>query len=117
MANVTISMDEQTLGWVRVEAAKAGMSVSRWIGEQLTRARELGADASIEAFLAEPGWDLDLENQTFDRDAIYDERIRGLERRDLRSGPGQRRQAAAGASVAEAPRPFAGPGDERTGGE
>jgi hypothetical protein len=32
MINVTISMDEETARWVRVEAANAGLSVSRWVG-------------------------------------------------------------------------------------
>ena len=35
MKNVTISMRDDTARWARVEAAKAGKSLSRWIGEKL----------------------------------------------------------------------------------
>jgi hypothetical protein len=33
--NVTITLDEQTAAWVRVHAARLGMSVSRFVGEVL----------------------------------------------------------------------------------
>jgi hypothetical protein len=36
MKNVTITLDEAVAQWARVEAAKAGKSLSRWIGERLT---------------------------------------------------------------------------------
>ena len=35
MKNVTITLDEKTAAWVRVYAAKVGMSVSRFVGEVL----------------------------------------------------------------------------------
>jgi hypothetical protein len=35
MKNVTITLDETVAQWARVEAAKAGMSLSRWIGARL----------------------------------------------------------------------------------
>lgn len=35
MKNVTITLDEQTATWVRVEAAKRNTSVSRLVGEML----------------------------------------------------------------------------------
>lgn len=38
MKNVTITLDEKTAAWVRVQAAQSGMSVSRFVGEAL-RAR------------------------------------------------------------------------------
>lgn len=38
MKNVTITLDEKTAAWLRVQAAKSGMSVSRFVGEAL-RAR------------------------------------------------------------------------------
>ncbi|MCC7266739.1 MAG: hypothetical protein IT546_05280 [Caulobacteraceae bacterium] len=93
-------MDEATLAWVRVEAAKAGQSVSSWLGKRL--AAERGADeaaererqeaiADMDRFLASPGWPLGIEK--FDREEIYEERLRGLERRRLQPGP-----AEAGAS-------------------
>lgn len=35
MKNITITLDEKTAAWVRVYAAKHGMSVSRLVGEML----------------------------------------------------------------------------------
>jgi hypothetical protein len=39
MKNITISMDDETAAWARVEAAKAGKSVSRFIGDMLASKR------------------------------------------------------------------------------
>jgi hypothetical protein len=78
MKNVTISMDEETLGWVRVEAAKAGLSVSRWIAQRLQgmnneRAVKAAAAARMMAFLdAGPRFDLSENGKiTIDRDDLY----------------------------------------------
>ena len=38
MKNITITLDEKTAAWLRVQAAEQGMSVSRFVGEAL-RAR------------------------------------------------------------------------------
>ena len=35
MKNVTITLDERTAAWARVQAAQRGMSVSRMVGELL----------------------------------------------------------------------------------
>jgi hypothetical protein len=35
MKNVTITLDEKTAAWIRVCAAKMGLSVSRFVGEVL----------------------------------------------------------------------------------
>jgi hypothetical protein len=35
MKNITITLDERTAGWLRLQAAKRGMSVSRFVGELL----------------------------------------------------------------------------------
>jgi hypothetical protein len=35
MKNVTITLDEKTAAWARVQAAQRGMSVSRMVGEML----------------------------------------------------------------------------------
>jgi hypothetical protein len=58
MKNVTIALDEETAGRARVEAAKAGKSLSRWIGEQLAEGRARTGDqrASVARFLAGPGF-------------------------------------------------------------
>ncbi|HEX6860667.1 MAG TPA: hypothetical protein VF138_10770 [Caulobacteraceae bacterium] len=121
MKNVTITMDEATLTWVRVRAAEAGKSVSRWIGEQLARDRgqmlsdNINADAlrATEAILSHPGWDIGFSR--FDRDEIYEDRLRGLERRRLHSdGPGSG-EAESSAGMAEKTRPFR-PGDPEPSG-
>ena len=100
MKNVTISMDEDTLRWVRVEAAKAGLSVSRWVGERLQalnseRAEKAAASARIERFLAEfPGIPLSENGKiNIDRDELYDDsRFRRFDHPPLsagRSGSGE----------------------------
>lgn len=40
MPNLTITTDEETLRWARVEAAKRGISISRLVGELLTQWRK-----------------------------------------------------------------------------
>ena len=66
MKNVTVSMDDRLAQEVRVEAAKAGKSMSRYISEVVeaavraspageVRNRQLDA---IEAILSGPGWDV-----------------------------------------------------------
>jgi hypothetical protein len=35
MKNITITLDETTASWIRIYAAKQGMSVSRFVGELL----------------------------------------------------------------------------------
>jgi hypothetical protein len=100
MKNVTISMDEATLTWVRVEAARAGMSVSRWLADDLERRRLLtderaAASARIETFLDEfPGLPLSENGKIpFDRDEIHDDgRFHRFDHPDLSvgsDGPGQ----------------------------
>ena len=44
MKNVTITLDEETASWARLQAVRAGLSLSRLIGDLLRRqSRELGA--------------------------------------------------------------------------
>lgn len=52
MRNVTISLDEETARWARIEAAKADTSLSRWIGQLLEQhARQQQAfDAARESY-------------------------------------------------------------------
>jgi hypothetical protein len=91
--NVTISMDEATLAWVRVEAAKAGMSVSRWIGRQLAKARgdedaRLNAIAEIEAFWEHgPKFEVSENGKiTIDWDEMYGEHFRRFDHPALSAG-------------------------------
>jgi hypothetical protein len=75
MKNVTISMDEDTLAWVRVRAAEAGMSVSRWLAtffeDQRRRQRE--QDDALDQLLSMPLFDLKPMKRPFSREEFYDE--------------------------------------------
>jgi hypothetical protein len=115
MKNVTISMDEEMLGWVRIEAAKSGMSVSRWIGERLKtmnheRAAKAAASARIEAFLdAGPYFDLSENGKiTINRDEMYEHLFRrfddvALPAGSTISGEGQALQGVAERSEDQGP--------------
>lgn len=54
MKNVTITLDERTAAWLRVQAAERGMSVSRFVGDVLQeRMHELRAyNDAMRSFLA-----------------------------------------------------------------
>ena len=51
--NVTVTLDEETARWVRVEAAKRDTSVSRFLGEVLAerRRRQEGYDSARAIFM------------------------------------------------------------------
>jgi hypothetical protein len=42
--NVTITLDEETAQWARIEAARHDTSVSRWVGQLLEERRRTGLD-------------------------------------------------------------------------
>jgi hypothetical protein len=97
MTNVTVSMDEETARWVRIEAAKAGKSVSRWLGELLAGRRRAEADAAWEAgrearrkageaFLSSPPRPLSIDGKLPTREQLYDEVLRRHERAGVREG-------------------------------
>ncbi len=50
MKNVTVSLPEDTARWLRLEAAKADRSVSRWLAELLDKMRR--QDDEYEAAMA-----------------------------------------------------------------
>ena len=56
MKNVTITVDEKVAQWARVEAAKAGKSLSRWVGERLETDMKSSSSqaAGLKALLALP---------------------------------------------------------------
>lgn len=51
--NVTVTLDEDTARWIRVEAAKREMSVSRFLGEVLAERRQRveGYEAARASFM------------------------------------------------------------------
>ena len=58
LRNVTVTLDEETARWARVQAARQDTSVSRLLGDLLRREMEGRAayDAAMERFFAqEPG--------------------------------------------------------------
>ena len=57
MKNITLSMDDDLAGWVRVEAAKAGKSVSRYLADTLAEKRgpKVTQKDSARRFLSGPG--------------------------------------------------------------
>jgi hypothetical protein len=54
--NITVSLDDQTAAWVRVEAAREGLSVSRYLGGVLReRNQKLGEyERAMHRFLNRP---------------------------------------------------------------
>jgi hypothetical protein len=54
MKNVTITLDEETAAWARVQAARQDMSVSRMVGEMLEQRMRESAEyeQSMQRFLA-----------------------------------------------------------------
>jgi hypothetical protein len=100
MKNVTISMDEDLASWARVEAAKAGKSVSAWIADLLMAKRSGGArkgvDASgmsaMERFLAAPLVDLGYKDGKYPkREELYErESLRRYEHSGVGEGPERR---------------------------
>ena len=67
MKNVTISMDETVAAWARIEAAKAGKSLSRFVGDVLAAQIEQKSSQSdvLNRILAYPK--LDLTDEEIDR--------------------------------------------------
>lgn len=79
LKNVTITLDERTLEWVKEAAAEQGKSVSRFLGDmarqQLPKARAY--EAAMHSFLAraraqkvplrEPGEKLPTRDEIYDR--------------------------------------------------
>jgi deoxyribose-phosphate aldolase len=82
-------MDEDTARWVRVEAAKAGKSVSRWLGE-LVETRRSGGVSQAEAFaafIATGPYDIGFDGAGMSREEMNErESLRRFQRSDLHEG-------------------------------
>jgi hypothetical protein len=100
MKNVTISMDDATLAWVRVEAAKAGQSVSRWLASLVEngRSRERDQSAAMARLLAMPALNLEPMKRPFSREEFYDEVLHRHQRVPVSEGP---QRAAEGGDLRE----------------
>ncbi len=75
MKNVTITLDQQTAAWIRVQAAKLNMSVSRFVGEllhkQMTDAQTY--NESMQRFFSEKPLDFEwVDGHRPKREELYD---------------------------------------------
>jgi hypothetical protein len=77
MKNVTITLDESTAGWARIEAAKAGKSLSRYLGDILTERRGQMATQreALQRFLAGPDLPLSKNGRLQTKEELYAERL------------------------------------------
>jgi plasmid stability protein len=78
MKNVTISLDEETARWVRIEAAEHDTSVSRFVGELLRQRMRRNAEyeAAKESYLSRGAWPLGKPGEEFpSREEIHDREV------------------------------------------
>jgi len=121
MKNVTISLPDALAAAVRVDAAKAGKSMSRYIADMLDKETNLHARqiAAIEKFLSMPKFPISDENGRLPpREELYRrDLLRGREHPDLRDGQEQPAEVARGESSASGDRSKAAAQPESTGSE
>jgi hypothetical protein len=110
--NVTISMRDETLAKVRIEAARAGQSVSRWIAARIADSidrldEKAAASARIETFLQDfAGLSLSEGGRiSVDRDEIHVGRLRRFDHDPVHAGPLGPEEARDLRGVAETPPP------------
>jgi hypothetical protein len=75
MKNVTVTMDEDTARWVRIEAAQRGTSVSRLIGELLQQQRLRNSEyrAARESYRGRKAVPLKPTDENYpDRESLHD---------------------------------------------
>ncbi len=78
MKNVTITLDEETARWARIEAARRGTSVSRLVGEMLRerRDREVQFQAAGERFMGRAAVLMRQADESYPaRESLYDRDI------------------------------------------
>jgi hypothetical protein len=95
MKNVTITLNERVAQWARVEAAKDGKSLSRWIGDRLETEMQTGSTqmAGLEALLSLPMAELTQGGKLPSRAEYYDrESLRRHQRDRLRPRSGRGRK-------------------------
>jgi hypothetical protein len=106
MKNVTISMDDETAAWARVEAAKQGKSLSRYVGDLLADKRGTlkTRQQHATAFLSGPLWPVsDETGQLPSRAELYAERLHRHEHPDLFEGSAEPDEAKDRGEVAGRP--------------
>lgn len=72
--NVTITLDEETARWARIEAARRDTSVSRLVGDLLRdyMHREQGYEAAMAVFLGRPPRPLKDDGRYPDRGSLHE---------------------------------------------
>lgn len=73
--NITITLDEKTAAWLRIEAAKRGKSVSRYVGEVLQQQmRDLRAyNEAMRSFRSHEPFQFEfVEGRRPSRDELHD---------------------------------------------
>jgi len=96
MKNVTLTIPEDLAQRARVEAAKEGKSLSKFIAETLAARRSPGMQShaeTLQRFLNGPGWpgvskNLPEQDELYDRPALFRH-----QHPDLRNGSGRRGKA------------------------
>lgn len=113
MKNVTITLREDVAEWLRIEAAKAGSSMSAFVSDLLETRMGRGKDqiAGLEIFLSGPGFpgiaaDLPKRDELYDRAALHRH-----EHSDLRprSGGAGKTRDFSGFAEADDNEPYVGP--------
>jgi hypothetical protein len=102
MKNVTITLDEATAGWARVEAAKEGKSLSRYLSDMLAerRGRQMTQREALERFLSAPDFPGIMKDLPT-REELYAERLfRRHEHTPVREGPARKRKKPASRKLA-----------------
>lgn len=95
MKNLTITLDDELFAWARVEAAKRGQSLSRFVSQTVVERRAPDVTdqlAALNAFLDGPGWPgvsqkLPTREDRYDRTALPRHEPAGL--RDGSDGRGE----------------------------
>ena len=74
MRNVTITLDEETARWARIEAARRDTSVSRLVGELLTAymKSETSYEKAMKSFLARKPQTLKKKGKYPSREELHD---------------------------------------------
>lgn len=79
MKNITVTLDDDTAQWIRVQAARRATSVSRLVGEILRerRVQESEYQRAMVRFLGcRPETVKDDDGKYPDRDSLYDRSVR-----------------------------------------
>ena len=75
MKNITITLDDETAAWVRLQAAEQNKSVSRFVGEHIQTSMKgrRQYERAMSAYLSKPPFDLAGPPEEYPtRDEIHD---------------------------------------------